>query len=155
MKKTMRTTAILVALALAVAVPGLAQEEDQKGDSGAGNGLMVERALIASDVDREGREPLDESSQFPADIGQVACFTSIAGAPGETVIFHVWKRGKQEMARVELAVRASNWRTWSTKKILPEWTGDWTVEIQDADGKVLHTVRFNIGHKMETAGTAS
>jgi hypothetical protein len=49
-------------------------------------------------------------------------------------------------------VRSPAWRTWSTKQIEPEWTGEWTVRIEDAEGRVLDTLRFTIG---ESSGPVS
>jgi hypothetical protein len=46
---------------------------------------------------------------------------------------------------VDLEIGGSPWRTWSSKAIPPEWSGDWSVEIRDADGAVLETVGFTIG----------
>jgi hypothetical protein len=39
----------------------------------------------------------------------------------------------------------SPWRTWSSKTIPPEWSGEWSVEIRDASGAVLETVGFTVG----------
>lgn len=111
--------------------------------------LVVDRAVIALDV--EEREPVGESVFFRPDVGQILCWSKIVGASDETVIYHVWRHGPTERAKVELPVRSSAWRTWSTKKILPSWTGDWEVEVQDADGNVLETLSFTIG---ETSGSA-
>jgi hypothetical protein len=119
--------ALIPALALGV----LAQE-----------GMRVERAAVAPSV--EDREPVGEAASFPADVGSLSCYSKIVGAGEETEIFHVWRHGPTERAKVRLTVRGSSWRTWSTKRILPTWTGPWTVEIQDAQENVLATVAFTI-----------
>jgi len=113
--------------------------------------LAVERSAIAERV--VDREPVEEATTFAADIGQVACFTRIIGAEGEEVIYHVWRHQGQERAKVELTVRGATWRTWSTKKIVPSWTGEWTVEVQDADGNVLKTLSFTVEDGGGTTGT--
>ena len=104
--------------------------------------LRVDRAVTARGV--EARQPVGEATSFPADVGRVFLFTRITGARGDTVIYHVWRHGPTERARVELPVRSNSWRTWSSKRILPSWSGEWIVEIQDQAGNVLESVSFLI-----------
>ena len=119
-----------------VALPAL-------GAPGSTPRLTIEQAVIARQVEKG--EPAGEATTFPSDVGQVACFTKVTGASDETFIEHVWSQGDIERARVRLAVRSPAWRTWSTKRIDPAWTGDWTVRIEDAEGRVLDTLTFTIG----------
>jgi len=60
------------------------------------------------------------------------------------VVYHVWYRDEQLMSRVELPVNSPDWRTWSAKRFLEEWPGQWHVEIQDADGNRLRKVDFQL-----------
>ena len=48
------------------------------------------------------------------------------------------------MAEVKLPVRSSNWRTFSSKNIMPEWTGQWIVDIADEDGTVIYSLPFTV-----------
>jgi hypothetical protein len=107
-----------------------------------GSGLRVDRAMVALAV--ESREPVGEASSFPADVERVFLFTHIVGAQEETAVYHVWSHGPTERAKVLLPVRSNSWRTWSSKRILPSWTGPWTVEVQDELGNVLESVSFVI-----------
>jgi hypothetical protein len=116
-----------------------AQEETQPGETSE---LTVTRAVIARAV--EGREPVGEGTEFPPDVQELACFTKIEGTAEETVIYHTWRHGDEVKARVELSIRGSSWRTWSTKQILPHWTGEWSVKVEDADGNLLTIVSFTI-----------
>ena len=43
---------------------------------------------------------------------------------------------------VVLPVRTSEWRTWSSKTLLPEWTGEWMVEVLSKDGTPLENLIF-------------
>jgi len=92
----------------------------------------------------QDRQPVDKVETAPASVGKLFCFTRIAGAPEGARVFHVWYQGDREMARVELLVRSSNWRTWSSKTLLPDWTGDWRVVVVDDQGQVLLTLPFNL-----------
>lgn len=109
--------------------------------------ITVDRAVIARSV--ENRKPVGEASHFAADVGKIVCFTKIEGATDDTVIYHVWRHGETLLAKVQLSVRSSLWRTWSKKWINPAMTGTWTVDIEDADGDVLKTLSFTIGEEEE------
>ena len=88
------------------------------------------------------REPVDRVEAFPIQNGMLYCFSRIVGAEDPTTIFHVWFRDTQLMSRVALPVNSPDWRTWSAKRFLEDWPGEWHVEIQDVDGNVLETVSF-------------
>ena len=69
-------------------------------------------------------------------------FTRIDGAQEETEITHNWYYKGVLKASVVLPVRAGAWRTWSSKTLLPEWTGEWMVEILSQDGSPLDSIIF-------------
>lgn len=121
-----------------VCTPAFAQESGEPAESAAAAPTVV-RAEVCADVVE--REPVQTSTSFSADVGQLYCFTEIRGAEGTTVT-HAWIHEGTTRARVELPVRSNRWRTWSSKQILPEWTGAWQVKILDADGVVLETLDF-------------
>lgn len=90
----------------------------------------------------EKQMPVDKIENFPADYGKLYCFTRIVGADQETQVTHVWYYQEDEMARVVLPVRSSDWRTYSSKRFLPQWVGQWRVKILDADENELATIAF-------------
>jgi len=104
--------------------------------------LEVSEASLTTGI--QERMPVDRVEVLPAGVTTLYCFSRIVGAAEETMIQHVWFRGETELARVELPVRSINWRTWSSKQIPPDWTGDWRVEIQDQFGEVLTTLPFTV-----------
>lgn len=101
----------------------------------------VETAICTS---VEERQPEGIAASFSPDVGQVFFWTKCVGATDTTVIQHVWTRQGETIATVELPVKSSSWRTWSSKQILPSWTGDWEVRVLDADGNILKAVSFKI-----------
>jgi hypothetical protein len=129
---------LLAALSLAAPTAAGAQQEMQE----MAPAIAVEEAVITTDV--QDRQPLDNLSTVAADVGQVYCWTRITGVQDETDIEHVWFRAGEEMARVSLRVAGPNWRTWSSKTILPEWTGEWRVDVVGPDGTVLRSVDFTV-----------
>ncbi|BCR04395.1 hypothetical protein DESUT3_14640 [Desulfuromonas versatilis] len=104
--------------------------------------LEVAEGVITTQV--VDREPVDAVESYPATVERLYCFTRVTGAEGETRVFHVWFHKGEELARVELPVRSPDWRTWSAKTILPSLSGEWTVEVQDAEGKALKILSFSL-----------
>ncbi|MDY0212763.1 MAG: DUF2914 domain-containing protein [Desulfuromonadaceae bacterium] len=99
-------------------------------------------AAITSDISE--RSPVDSLNTVKKPVDQLFCFTHVVGAEDDTWITHVWYHEGKEMARVRLPVSSSNWRTWSSKKILPQWDGQWQVHILDAQGQARLIVPFMV-----------
>ncbi len=114
---------------------------------------------LASDIKKAGRlqiidgaiclkisslKCLGNNTQFPSDAGKLFCFTRIAGALNPTSVTHVWYFGAEERWRVSLAVKSSNWRTYSSKTIRPQEIGGWSVEILGPQGETLGLYKFEI-----------
>lgn len=93
----------------------------------------------------EERMPVDSMTSYSADVEKVFVWCKVTGAEDSTSIYLAWKWRGTELARVELPVKSTNWRTWSSKKMWPTWTGQWDVEILDAQGDILKSVGFTIG----------
>jgi hypothetical protein len=104
--------------------------------------LAVAEGSICQDV--VNRQPIDVGNSFEASVGTLYCFTKIIGASGPTQITHVWYFGGTERARVNLAVNAASWRTYSSKRIQTHEIGGWHVDVLGPDGKVLQTMEFTI-----------
>lgn len=130
MRRAMWSVAWLMVLALSAPLGALAGE------------VTVLDAVLATGV--ENRQPVGSASTFPADVGRVYAYTRVVGAAGEGSLTHVWYYAGQVKAQVQLPVRSDDWRTWSSKTILPGWTGEWLVEVQGADGRVLASVPFQV-----------
>lgn len=108
-----------------------------------GQSLTVEEFEFGTAI--ENREIVNPDSSFSADVGQVYCFTRITGAETETSVTHIWYLDGVEMATVDLTVRGPNWRTWSNKTIFSDWTGEWSVDVLDAEGSLLMSKSFTVG----------
>jgi len=90
------------------------------------------------------RELEGEAETFPAETEKIYCWTTVTGCDEPTTIEHVWYYGGEEKARVPLEIKYPRMRTWSSKTIVPEWQGDWKVEMVDENGNVLATVAFTV-----------
>ena len=104
--------------------------------------LEISDAAICRNV--ENLTCVDPGEEFSAQVERLYCFTRVNGAPGDTEITHVWYYGDTERFRINLAVRSTSWRTYSSKKIQAHETGSWQVEVVDRDGTILKTISFKI-----------
>lgn len=146
----MKSIATILTLAVCTA-PGLAAQDTTKAAapaaaapaaSPAAAAVNVAEAVVARTV--VDRQPQDAGTAFPADVGQLVCWTKVTGAGG-AAIHHVWFRGDTQVGDMELQVGGSPWRTWSRKTVPPDWTGAWHVEVRDAAGSVLKRIDFTVG----------
>lgn len=103
--------------------------------------ITVTRAVVCTDV--VDREPVGSASTFADSIATLYCFTELDGAEGQ--VTHVWHHGDQSRAEISLTKKAGRWRTWSSKRMVKEWTGTWRVDVRDAAGTVLKSVAFEYG----------
>ncbi|MDX2479548.1 MAG: DUF2914 domain-containing protein [Desulfuromusa sp.] len=102
--------------------------------------LSVADGTITSAI--ENQMPVDRIESYRADFGKLYCFTQIVGAQEDTVVTHVWYYQDSELARVTLPVRSSNWRTYSSKRFLPQWAGKWVVVVLDEEQNEIATIPF-------------
>ncbi len=131
--KTLTTTVIALAFAALLAPQAVSAQARLS---------VAESSMATMVVDRM---PTGTAMTFPAGVERLYAWTRIQGAAGETTVHHVWIQGDVERADIELRIGGSPWRTWSNKAIMPEWTGDWRVEVRDSRGNVLETIRFTVG----------
>ena len=92
----------------------------------------------------EDRVPVGVDTSFSADVEKLYCFTKIVSNQDEGSVFHVWLYNDRVMSKIELPTKAKVWRTWSSKRILPSWTGKWRVDIESPDGTLLGSKEFEV-----------
>jgi len=126
-----------LSIVLVFSVPSLLGAQGE-----AMNPLEVSDAVIAAGV--ENLVPQGANETFPSAVGTLYAFTRIQGSEGETQVIHKWFHGDQLRAEIPLPIRSKSWRTYSSKIILPEWTGDWKVEVTTEDGTVLVSLPFSV-----------
>lgn len=126
----------IVALAFLLMIPAISANAQESP------GLTVEEMVFCAAV--QDRAPSLPDTAFASTVENVWCFVKVAGAADTTSITHVWYYNDREMSRVELAVKSANWRTWSSKMILPEWQGIWRVDVLSPGGEVLKSGTFAI-----------
>ncbi len=106
--------------------------------------LAVADMAFGTGYDYAQRQVVGEATTFPAGTEHIFCATRLTGATTPTEITHAWYHEGKTMAKVTLAVASSDWRTVSSKTLLPAWTGNWEVQVLDAAGNVLKTMSFTV-----------
>lgn len=122
----------MVALAGLLAFAGVTMAQD----------IVLAEAVICKEV--VDRIPLGSGDVIPAGTERVFCFTRITGAQAETEVTHNWYYQGALKASVVLPVRNVDWRTWSSKTLLPAWKGEWMVEILSREGTPLENIIFYV-----------
>lgn len=127
--------AVLVATGLAL-TPATASAEETATFS-------IARLVVCNNVvDMEPELGRDE--KFPLSIGKVYCFLEARQISADTEINFVWIHEGVTQARVPVSLKKGwRWRTYSNKK-LGTMSGNWTVEIHDANDTVVDSVQFAV-----------
>lgn len=89
----------------------------------------------------ENREPIDHVTFVANDVEKVFFYTDLRDLEGQT-ISHRWLYNGTVMSHVPFEVRGPRWRVWSSKKLIPDLIGDWTVEIVTEEGEVIAAETF-------------
>jgi hypothetical protein len=101
-------------------------------------GRLERGGFTTAVVDREPQDSLDTLSNRSR---EVFYFSEIREAPGETIT-HRWEWGGKLMAEVSFDVGGPRWRVHSSKRLDPNWLGEWTVTVLDSAGRVLSSESF-------------
>ena len=92
----------------------------------------------------ENREPVGVDTVFPNSISKLYCWTKVHTDKTPTYIIHEWYYKDKKMASVKLDIKYSTFRTWSSKRILPNWIGNWKCVVKDEKGKEIAQKGFEI-----------
>jgi len=117
-------------LSLLLPAAGQAQDKPQG---------YVERAQFTSAV--ENREPVDLVTVLGNDHREIRFFTDLRQLAGRTVT-HRWEYQGKVMAEIPFQVGGPRWRVYSSKTLLPDQLGKWTVVVVDQSGWPLQTEVF-------------
>lgn len=104
-----------------------------KEQSGFSRGSVI-RSAFTRDV--EEREPTEDLQQLTNENGQVKFFTELRDMSGQTAT-HRWEYEGKVVAEVAFDVKGPRWRVWSSKSLVPQWTGDWKVSVINGAGEVI------------------
>ncbi len=100
----------------------------------------VSRAIFTTDIDN--REPVSMIDSIDAgSYTSISFFTELNGMNGQ-IVTHQWTFNDKVMFEKTFEVKAERWRVWTSKTLIPSWTGVWTVHVLDDDRSVLSSKSF-------------
>ena len=100
----------------------------------------VSRAMFTIGVDN--REPvLSVDSISSGSYTSISFFTELNDLSGHNVT-HQWTYDNKVMFEKTFEVKGDRWRVWTSKTLIPGWTGSWTVNVLDDDRTVLASRSF-------------
>ena len=100
----------------------------------------VSRALFTIGIDN--REPVIMVDSISSDsYTSISFFTELNGMSGKTVT-HQWIFDGRVMFEKSFEVNGDRWRIWTSKTLIPDWSGIWTVKVLNEDGLVLERKTF-------------
>jgi len=124
MRPFMQTSILAVALLLC-------------GSSYAGE---VSRAIFTIGIDN--REPVIMVDSIDSgSFNSISFFTELNDLEGHNVT-HQWNYNNEVMFERTFEVKGARWRVWTSKTLLPSWTGTWTVKVLDTDRSELASKSF-------------
>lgn len=104
-----------------------------KEQSGFSRGSVVRSAFTTEIAERE---PTQNLQNLTNESGKVMFFTELRDMGGQTAI-HRWEYEGKIVAEIEFNVKGPRWRVWSSKSLIPQWTGDWKVSVINGAGQVI------------------
>ena len=120
-------------------------KQEMKEQSGFSRGSVV-RSAFTRTIDE--REPTENLENLTNENGQVKFFTELRDMSGQTAI-HRWEYDGKIVAEIEFNVKGPRWRVWSSKSLIPQWTGDWKVSVVNGAGEVIS--EKNLSYDIATA----
>jgi hypothetical protein len=104
--------------------------------------LLIGAASISEAV--QNGIPFNEAVVFSAARKKLYCYTDFIAVPEKTFIYHNWYFRDEKQASIKLQLNKPRWATFSYVAFKQEDLGPWRVEVTDAHGTLLHTLRFSI-----------
>ena len=108
--------------------------------SGSGFGGEVSRALFTIGVDN--REPvIMVDSISSSSYTSISFFTELNDMSGQSAT-HQWTYNDKVMFEKTFEVKSERWRVWTSKTLIPDWKGTWTVNVLDNERAVVSSKSF-------------
>ena len=114
-----------------------------------GAALLFSSAVAAAEVSRatftigvEDREPIIMVDSINSgSYKSISFFSEINDMTGQTVT-HQWIYNDKVMFEKTFEIKADRWRIWTSKTLIPSWTGTWTVKVLDDERATLTSKTF-------------
>ncbi len=100
------------------------------------------QALMCESVNK--LEPVNQAVIYSINLGKVICFTEFSDIQREMDISHRWYHKGILISQKTLTIKPPRWSTFSSMQLRVTDIGPWQVDIVDADGTILETLRFGV-----------
>ncbi len=121
----------------------LAVEKTELNVAPAESELSVVESTTCLNVEK--RIPEGVSTHFTTNSGAVWAHVQVNNPGDATHIQMLWKRDNEVRAQMRLRVgKSPRWRTWSRMRLRQFDVGEWTVEVRDDDGLLIHELLFDV-----------
>lgn len=110
------------------------------GSRGSKAPIVLKEAFTAAAVE-DGR-PVGAGDKFDSASGHVICWTDAAASEVPTTITHVWRYRDKVVARNRVKIERRRSGAWSRRPVYPAWIGEWRVDVEDPEGRVLASLPF-------------
>ena len=118
-------------------------ENDNDNDKKNVIDLELKNIQICRNISQ--RNPVGSDVVFMNDVDSLYCYTRIKNLGPKSEVKHVWYFEDNIMTQVRYNVKKSNiYRSWTKKTILPSQVGNWRVDVQDYNGKIIGSKKFQI-----------
>ena len=108
--------------------------------SGYGSAGEVTRAMFTIGVDN--REPVIQVDSIDSgSYRSITFFSELRDFTGHNIT-HQWTFDGEVKFEKTFEVKGPRWRVWTSKTLVPSWTGTWTVNVLDDDRSVLASNSF-------------
>ena len=130
----MKTVFYFVVILLFAAVNVCSQQPDAK--------MKMVQAVMCESIDNF--KPVNPGVVFSISSGEVFCFSNFDPVLEKTHVFHKWYKKDKLIFTMRLTLSPPKWASFSRIQIRDADKGPWRVEIHDADGTILQTLRFSM-----------
>ena len=105
--------------------------------------LLIKDIKICKSIYK--RTPVGADVIFTNNVDSLYCYTRIQNTGSKKEVKHVWYYEDQIMTQVRYNVKKTNiYRSWTKKTILSNQVGHWRVDVQDPDGTIIGSKKFEI-----------
>ncbi len=130
----MKTVFYFVVILLFAAANVCSQQPDAK--------MKMVQAVICESIDNF--KPVNPGVVFSISSGEVFCFSEFDPVFEKTHVLHQWYKKDKLIFTMRLTISPPKWSSFSRVQIRDADKGPWRVEIHDADGTILQTLRFSM-----------
>ena len=100
----------------------------------------VSRAQFSIGID--DREPVSVVETLDSKAhNSISFFTELNDMTGTTVT-HQWTHKDKVMFEKSFEVKSERWRVWTSKTLIPAWTGTWTVNVLNDENELIASKSF-------------